>query len=186
MTRDKILIVDIETTGFRITDFIVEIGMVSLDITNGTITPLVNECIWEKGITKEIIEDSWIYKNSDITVEHIQLGNNLYKVQKLIQTIINHYPLGITAYNSAFDFRFLEGKGFTLDKKLDCPMQLLTPVMKLEKANFKGGYKYPSVMEAYKFFFPEENYVEKHRGLDDAIHEAKIVYKMIQEGIFKI
>jgi DNA polymerase-3 subunit epsilon len=183
--NDCILIVDIETTGFTVNDYIVEIGIVSLNIKTGEIIPLVDECVWERGISKEEIEKSWIFNNSDINVTAIQLGNNLQKIRNLIQTIINHYPLGITAYNNAFDFRFLDHRGFKLNKLL-CPMQILTPIMKLEKANFKGGYKFPSVIEAYHYFFPDEKYIEKHRGLDDAIHEAKIIYELIKLNEFKI
>lgn len=183
--NDCILIVDIETTGITVNDYIVEIGMVSLNIKTGEIIPLIDECVWEKGISKEIIENSWIFQNSDIDVKSIQLGNNLNKIKKLIQSIINHYPLGITAYNSAFDFRFLDHRGFEL-KKLPCPMHICTDILKLEKKNFKGGYKYPNVMEAYHYFFPDEVYIEKHRGLDDAIHEAKIIYELIKLNKFKI
>ena len=51
----------------------------------------------------------------------------------------------------------------------------------------KNGYlKNPNVEEAFKFFFPDIQYSEKHRGLDDAKHEAMIVYKLYQMGVFKI
>ena len=49
-----------------------------------------------------------------------------------------------------------------------------------------GKNKWPSVEEAFAFFFPDEEYSEKHRGLDDAKHEAKIVYRLYQDGVFKI
>ena len=50
----------------------------------------------------------------------------------------------------------------------------------------KPGKKWPSVMEAWKEMFPMIDYDEAHRGLDDAVHEAKIVYEMYRKGIFKI
>lgn len=34
------------------------------------------------------------------------------------------------------------------------------------------------------FLFGNTGYIEAHRGLDDAIHEAKIVYKLYQMGEF--
>jgi DNA polymerase-3 subunit epsilon len=48
-----------------------------------------------------------------------------------------------------------------------------------------GKYKWPKVEEAYDFFFPNNNYVEKHRGADDAFHEADIVYELHKIGLFK-
>jgi DNA polymerase-3 subunit epsilon len=42
------------------------------------------------------------------------------------------------------------------------------------------------VEEAFKFFFPESQYIEAHRGADDAKHEAMIVYELYKLGIFKI
>lgn len=184
--NDCILIIDIETTGFSHEfDFIVEIGIVSLNLKTGEIVPLVDECVWEKGIQEETIVKSWIFNNSNIEVKDIRYGHSLLKIKKLIQTIINHYPLGATAFNNVFDFGFLESRGFRFTRKLDCPMKLLTDILKLPHKK-RAGYKYPSVMEAYKHFFPNEEYVEKHRGLDDAIHEAKIVYEMIKLNLFKL
>ena len=184
--KDCILVTDIESTGFSHEyDFILEIGIVSLNIKTGEIIPLVNECVWKKGITKEVIEHSWIVKNSSLTVEDIWYGNRIDKIKNLIQTIIDHYPLGMTAYNSSFDFRMLKHYNFTF-KELPCPMQILTDILKINKPNFRGGYKYPSVTESYNHFFPNEDYVEEHRALSDAIDEAKIIWEMIKQGIYKI
>ena len=49
-----------------------------------------------------------------------------------------------------------------------------------------NSYKWPSVEEAFKFFFPKIEYKEKHRGLDDAKHEAMIVYELFKRGEFNI
>ena len=46
--------------------------------------------------------------------------------------------------------------------------------------NTKGHIKGPSVMEAYKILFPDEVYDEKHRGGDDAMHEAKMLLEMVK------
>jgi DNA polymerase-3 subunit epsilon len=40
--------------------------------------------------------------------------------------------------------------------------------------------------EAYDFFFGKTDYIETHRGADDAFHEAEIVYELYKRGIFKI
>jgi hypothetical protein len=41
-------------------------------------------------------------------------------------------------------------------------------------------------MEAYNHFFPEKNYKELHRGGDDSLHEAEIVYELYKLGEFKL
>jgi DNA polymerase-3 subunit epsilon len=107
-------------------------------------------------------------------------------VKKEVQKIINSYSAGITAFNNRFDFSFLESRGIEFPKKLACPMLLLTEIMKLPKNNGYSGYKWPSVEEAFKYFFPETQYIEKHRGADDAKHEAMIVYELYKMGIFII
>ena len=63
-------------------------------------------------------------------------------------------------------------------------MILLTPIMRLPTAH--KGFKWPNVEEAYKFFFPKSSYIEKHRGADDAFHEAKIIYEMFKIDQFNI
>lgn len=184
--NDNILIVDIETTGFSNNDFIIEVGIVTLDIVSGKILPLLDVLTWEKGITREIIDNSWIANNSTITSDAIY--NNGIQFQKLIPTIqnlINMFPLGITAFNNVFDFRFLENRGLCLNTKLDCPMKVATDIIKLPHQK-RAGFKYPNVEEAYNYYFPEKPYKELHRGLDDAIHEAKIIYEMIKRGEFVV
>ncbi|MCK5906008.1 MAG: hypothetical protein KAG37_00375, partial [Flavobacteriales bacterium] len=83
-----------------------------------------------------------------------------------------------------FDFEFLISRGFRFPKMLPCPMLLSTDVCKLP-GNY-GKYKWPKVEEAYDHFFPNNTYVEKHRGADDAFHEADIVYELHKMGLFKI
>ena len=61
-------------------------------------------------------------------------------------------------------------------------MLLSTPICKCPNTN-RGGYKWPKVTEAYKFFFPESEYDELHRGADDAFHEASIVYELHKLGL---
>jgi inhibitor of KinA sporulation pathway (predicted exonuclease) len=54
-------------------------------------------------------------------------------------------------------------------------MKVLTPIMELP--HWYYDMKWPSVQEAFDFLYPNNTYTEKHRALDDAKHEAKIVYK---------
>lgn len=182
----KILIVDIETTGFlQQGGKIVEVGIVELDLSNGNKQIIFDQVTHEKGITKEECEKSWIVKNSTLTVEDIRTSKSLDVLKPEIQYLINSYQYGTTAFNNAFDFGFMEHRGFIFPKKLACPMKISTNICKLPKSN-GFGYKWPKVEEAYEFFFGKTEYIEAHRGADDAYHEADIVYELYKRGLFKI
>lgn len=188
----KILILDIETTGFlKKGGKIVEVGIVELDLENGEKKILFDEVCWEKGITKEECDDSWIVANSTLTTDEIKASKSLNFHREQIQGIIDKHTLGATAYNNKFDFDFLKSRGFMFQRELPCPMLLSTDICKIPHKKGKNGKrrkgnKYPKVQEAYDFFFPDNEYIEKHRGADDAFYEADIVYKLYQMGIFKV
>lgn len=172
----EIVIIDIETTGFlNQNGKIVEFAAVKLDLDNGNIYPLMNYVCYEDNITKEEIENSWIIKNSNLTSEQIRYGINIKNLKKSIQDIADKYS--VTAFNRVFDITFLQAKlDIRFSNLYPCPMLELTPIMKLPKRF--GDYKWPNVNEAYKYFFPDSDYIEQHRALDDATHEAEIVYQL--------
>ncbi len=178
----KILIVDIETTGFSARkNKIVEIGIVELDLSNGEIKTVFDSLVREEGITKEEIEASWIFANSDIKVDDILNALSLRVKYWQIQNILNLYSSGITAFNNGFDLRFLQRRGFHWHRTLPCLMEQSTSVCKIPGKN--GGYKWPKVQEAYNYFFPGNDYVESHRGADDAKHEAQIAHELYKLGL---
>lgn len=181
----EILIIDLETTNFlNKGGKVVEIGIVKLDLDTGDASIIFDHVMHERPITRKEVEESWIVKNSDITVEAIQQSKQLKDYRAQIQFILDKYPLGCTAFNNAFDFGFMEDRGFKFPKKLPCPMLLSTPILKLPGKY--GDYKWPKVQEAWDYFFGETDYIELHRGADDALHEAKIVYELYLRGVFKI
>lgn len=183
----KILILDIETTGFlQQGGKIVEVGIVELDLTNGDRKIIFSEVCHESGITLDEVQNSWIVKNSDLNMESIKYSGSLESKKQRIQKILDDYPLGATAFNNAFDFGFMENRGIKFPKKLPCPMKLSTDICKIPNQNRYGGFKWPKVEEAHKHFFGDVGYVEKHRGADDAYYEAEIVYELYKLGIFKI
>ena len=185
--KNNILIIDIETTGFlKEGGKIVELGFVALDIETGERTKVLDEVVWEPGIKREEVESSWIVANSTLTTQMVQKGLRLDRIQRMVQSLIMCFPLGATAFNSAFDFDFLEDRGFRFPKKLDCPMLLAADLLKIPSTYKKGEYKWPKVTECMEHFFPEEDYQEEHRGFSDAMDEARIVFELIQKGIFKV
>lgn len=181
----KILIIDLETTNFlNRGGKIVEVGIVELDLNTGERKIVIDEVCHEKGITRDEVVNSWIVNNSSLTVEAIRKSKDLELLRGDIQHVLSAYPDGATAFNNKFDFEFLEDRGFMLPKKLDCPMLISTDICKIRGK--RGGYKWPKVQEAYDFFFGKTDYIEQHRGADDALHEAEIVYELYKLGKFKI
>lgn len=178
-----ILVIDIETTGFSSTkNKIVEIGIAELDLITGKIEILFDEFIKEDGLTVNEFTESWIFKNSNIKIDDIQNAKNIQFHFDAIQKIITNNRIGATAFNNSFDFRFLEARGFIILRKLNDPMRLSTSICRIRGKN--NGYKFPSVQEAYNYFYPGERYIETHRAADDAKHEAKIVHSLYKLGIF--
>lgn len=183
----KILVIDLETTGFlQQGGKIIEVGIVGLNLETGNKKILFNEVCHERPITLKEVQESWIVNNSSITVEEIRNSKTLNFYHKEIQSLLNKFPVGATAFNNAFDFGFMENRGFVFPRKLDCPMKLSTDICKIPHKNNRGDYKWPNFEEAHKFFFGETGYVEQHRGADDAFYEADLVYELYKRGIFKI
>jgi DNA polymerase III subunit epsilon len=165
----KILVVDIETTGFKTSDCIVEIGITMLNLETGERRLIYDEVVKEESFGVEH-QNAWVFKNTNLKFEDVMNANPLDK--ETLQNIFSQAPT--TAYNKKFDMRFLKDRGFAI-KEIDCPMMLTTQVCKIKK---NGRIKWPTVEEAWKFFFPNEKYVELHRGGDDSFHEAKIVHEL--------
>ncbi len=177
MSSKRILVVDIETTGLKPKkDLIVEIGIVELDLETGNKKIVYNKLVKEESFGEQH-SDSWVFNNSDLKYDDVLNASEL-NIEE-IQQIMNDNL--VTAYNKSFDFGFLKSRGLIITE-LPCPMMLMTPICKLP-GNF-GNYKWPSVQEAWDFLFKETDYVELHRGADDALHEADIVYELYKRGVF--
>lgn len=177
----EVLVLDLETTGFNVDNSaIVEIAILALNLDSGVVSPWLDKIVYEKN--KPLIEDAWIFQNSTLTQEMVTHGAVLYNQSPLwhhIQYILDRYNRsGIFAFNQNFDFRFLESRGFTLPPKLDDPMKLSRDLVEALDKNER--IKNPTAEEAYNYFFPGENYIEKHRAGDDARHEAAIYYQLYQ------
>lgn len=187
--ENKLLVIDIETTGFlQQGGSIVEIGIVELDITTGDIIILFDSVCREKILTAKHRQEpfGWIFKNSDLTVEEVRNAPAFETVAQEIQQIIDRYPLGVTAYNRQFDIDFLKSRNIQFKKLQPCPMLVATDVCKLPNKSKYKGYKWPKVEEAWQHLFPKRPYIEQHRGADDALHEAQILYRLYQLGIYKL
>lgn len=172
--KDIVIVLDIETTGLSPKfDMICEVGLCFLNLETGDIDAIFSIICQEEN--KRFDDSSWIFQNSDLKFVDIKNAPYLGDFREELQGIFDlNYPC--TAYNQKFDFGFLEFRDFEINQKFWDPMLKLTPILKIPNRNYYGNYKWPSVWEAYSYFFPNEHYIEAHRALDDAMHEAKIIY----------
>ena len=177
------LIIDIETTRFsKDKGHIVEVGIIRLDLGNGRRHFLWDSVVFEeKGPLAEVWA-SWWYQNSDVTRREILWAKSFERVLPEIQKIIDQDPDGVAAFNSAFDFGWLESRGIAFPRKLPDPMKICRPIVGATDKNRR--IKNPNVEEAWAYFFPDEEYEEKHRGADDAFHEAAIIYELFKLGYY--
>lgn len=179
----NIIVLDIETTNFlNKGGKIVEVGAVSLDLDTGYTEAIFDSLMREPGLTQSDRE-SWIFKNSTLTVEDVREASASELVLQQLQAVIDQYPDGVTAFNRDFDIGFLSSRGIRFPKLQPCPMKVATDVCKVPAAY--GGFKWPKVEECYSIFFPEYEYKEAHRGLSDAIDEAVLVYYLYKQGYYK-
>ena len=180
----EIGIIDIETTGFlNQGGLIVEIGIVGLDLDTGDIQEKYNSIVQENGFGLKHTRNplGWIFKNSDLKYEDVINAPNFESEKEKIDNALQEFSLGVTAYNKKFDLGFLNSRGIEVND-LPCPMIVSTPILNLPG---RYGAKWPTVEEAWNYFIGEP-YVEAHRALDDAWHEAKIVYELYKRGVFNI
>jgi DNA polymerase-3 subunit epsilon len=184
---NKVNVVDIETTGFlNKKGLIVEVGIVQLDLEKESIKGLYNSTCREPDFSEKH-KGSWIFSNSDLTMKEVMEGPRLEECKEAIQEALDDCDR-ITAFNKSFDFDFLRSRGFIINNEWDCPMKVSTEVCKIPKTGKGaryGGYKWPTVEEAWRFLFPNYQYSELHRGLDDAKHEAGIVNELFKRGYMK-
>ena len=176
----KVAVIDIETTDFfQRGGLILEVGVVELDLENGDTKIIYNEKVREESFGQKH-ENSWIFNNSDLTYKGMSDAQPL-DIESLQKIFDKYY---VTAFNKKFDFEFLRDRGIVIDKELPCPMLLSTSICELP-GRF-GSYKWPKVQEAWDHLFGKTDYVEEHRGADDALHEAKIVYELHKMGKLEV
>jgi DNA polymerase-3 subunit epsilon len=167
----KILIIDIETTGFIPEGHsIVEIGIVLCDSDTRITTPVFNQVIRDDEWDYNKHRNAWIFRNTDLTPEQVSKAKHINHYREELQNLFNKYL--ITAYNKRFDVSFMTARGFKLWDTKD-----LQENAKDIAQTYTGSRRPPSVEKLHRWFFPERNYIETHRGLDDAMHEAEIFYK---------
>lgn len=176
-----VAIIDLETTGLDpIYDLIVEIGIVELNLLTGETRVLFDSVVKEQTFGEEY-RNSWIFENSDLTFEVVQNAPLFDDIIPDIQDILTKYS--VTAFNKLFDLGFLKARGITMPNELPCIMLTATNILKIPFLRSTKEFKWPNCQEAWNYFFPNSYYIEQHRALDDARHEAMIFFEIYRRGL---
>ncbi|MHA1456617.1 MAG: 3'-5' exonuclease, partial [Promethearchaeota archaeon] len=180
---NRIAIIDIETTSYIKKDaFIVEIGIVELDYVTGAKKILFNSPIYEKGV--ENYSGMGVFGISNLDLSDVKNSKNLESYRETLQFIFDRYR--ITSFNTNFDLSILESKGFIFPKKLMDLMNFTRKMLPQGKYNFEFAYRqfYNSKENNKGKYLKNKNYEEQHRAIDDAIHEAELLFLFIHKFDF--
>lgn len=175
-------VVDIETVGpngienaglngIRAGDKIVEVGVVQL-------TPEGIEDVYSAIVNQPDIEkysESWVFQNTDLTVEDVKNGRPEKEVAHTLKNLLNNKLA--TSYNTSFDFDLFLAK-FPWGVWPIVPFDIMAMA-----GNVIRGYGRVGSEIAYNYFFPEDGpglgSKQTHRALDDARREAYILLALL-------
>lgn len=174
-------VIDIETTGFLPKGKIVEVAVAKANTVTGLCELVFSEVVFEPGVEEEA--EAWIFQNSDLAHAEVMQAKPLSEQLPVIQELIDGFEC-VTAFNKQFDFGFLRSRGVVINNEAPCLMLALTPVMRLPKTRGQG-YKWPNLVEAWRFCYPEAEYAVQHRGGDDALQAGNIALRLWGTGGWK-
>ncbi len=191
----EIFVIDTETTGLNSfpSDFILEIGIVKVDLEKREAKRVFSSCInWfslvkNKSEYKQLerkINSSWIIENSSLTLQDIKKSPGVNEIVQHVSKILDNKI--VTSYNTQFDFwKFLNKDPWKLDeiyKELfPCLMLKATPVCKLP--GYYDEYKYPTLQQAFDMLVRERipKDLELHRALSDTWLASQVLLALYPE-----
>ncbi len=177
----QVCVVDIETTGLNPRqDFLVEVGICRLDLATGEINPLVNSLVQETGFAARARPNAPIFRQSNLLFRDILEAPPWPAVKPLVADACNRFPFA--AYNVSFDIGFLRSRGIRPRRELPCIMRAAARICQIKTQTRTA--KWPTLVEAWHTFFPDEPYTQLHRAYDDCAREARLLWEMCRSGVY--
>lgn len=187
---ERILIVDIETTGLagEPDAHIVEVGVCEL-YQGETIIPVYRSTVAPYYPINSDWDNAWVFQNTTLTTDMVLSGRPYSRVLRELHWILDGRPA--TSYNYEFDFnRFLHREPWTIhNEPLPCIMQASGAAYHdiLPCSQYSGC---PSAQTTYSYLCPDNpaelpGGIEEHRALSDAIMEAHILKAMLARGDYQ-
>ncbi|MBR6038730.1 MAG: hypothetical protein IKP53_08435 [Candidatus Methanomethylophilaceae archaeon] len=185
----KILVVDTETTGLEGCpyDLLVDFAAVEADTSAGTVRPVYTQTVgYDVSKWGPELRSSWIFKNSDLTVEEVGAARPLAAVAREVRSLL--YRTRCTSYNVPFDF----GK-FLLRQPWGVRPWLCPDIMLRAHALVDGDYEFddgstswPKLSKSYAELCPDDpggiGGSQRHRALEDAVMAAHVLLELDSRG----
>ncbi|MFH0809821.1 MAG: 3'-5' exonuclease [Pseudomonadota bacterium] len=178
----KILVVDVETTSTNPQRaHILEVGLVSVDLSTGQVDTLVDTLVCPECDEAEWL-GCWFMSNSKVDPELVRCAPNFASLRPTIQEQLLALP--VTAFNRSYDVQVLFRYQVQVPKRASCLMLACKDILCLP--GHYGDYKYPKFSEAWGYFFPDQPFEDKHRAGHDSIHEAKLAVELYRRGLLEV
>ena len=188
----KFILIDTETTGLcgYPDDLVLDIGAVIVNLDRKTVEPFYSSVLgyhvdsWPKRL-----RDSWIFSNSDLTLEMIRAAPDWYDVVREFSEKLFLTGLPVTSFNVAYDFgKFLNYAPWNLRYYPKLPCVMLAAAEYLKIPGPYGDYKWPRLEEIYAELCPDDpagiSEGQDHRALSDAVAAGYVAIGLHEKGFF--
>lgn len=176
----KIAIIILKTISiFDKQGVVVEVGIVSLDLSTGEIVHEFGSVVKADNFN-ESYKKSSSFKSSTLTFENINSAPSFdKKILEITHAVNKPEIIGVTGFDTDFDF--LRESGVIINAPIvACIRKEAQSIIKTPSKR-RGGFKKPSLMEAFQYFFKDKKYVCEHRASKDAEDVALIAYEMYKK-----
>ena len=184
-----IYVLDTETTGLNghPSDLVVDIAICRVDPKKGTVDNVYSSVVgYDTDNWTEDRRNSWIFLNTDLTVDEVSKAPPVKKVAEDVARILKDKY--VTAFNTGFDLnKFLYREPWNLQKVIResrCIMLASKNVCKLP--GLYDDYKWPRLDQAYSMIVkgdPANIHGEQtHRALSDTVMASYVLIEMFRNG----
>jgi DNA polymerase-3 subunit epsilon len=187
----RIYVLDTETTGLSgcPADLVLEVAAVEADTSSRTVRPVYSQVVgYDVSSWSDGLRGSWIFHNSDLTVEEVGEGKPMGTVAEELRILLNGRPC--TSYNTGFDFdRFLLREPWSLRPVIAQDVMEAAHRVVPGDHNLGGGLtSWPKLSKAYAALCPDDpggiGDSQRHRALEDAVMAACVLLKLSDMGAY--
>lgn len=204
MTKENFLVLDTETANDIDCPLVYDVGFMVCD-TTGDILEQHSYVLAETFLNKDLMNTAYYAEKIPKYEEQLKSGERIMRrcktIKFILQDIIKQYDIKkMWAYNCRFDYKSLTNTQRYLTKskyRYFYPKDLeFHDILKYSRTVLKDSKQYNEFCKdnnyldtrgqnrhtaeiVYRFLF-DENFDEKHMGLDDCIIEHKILQKMTE------
>ena len=178
----------------RYGDIVVDVGICEVNLRQRTVKEVYSSIVgYDVSTWTEEMKTSWIFENTDLTVEEVAEAKPFSQVRKDVIDIVDGRFL--TTYNVQYDLdKFLYCFPWNLQGRFtECRDIMLAAkdICKLKSEHYGvSEYRYPKLDYAYKTILEGQdpagiNGVQDHRALSDARVASHLLIKLNDDGHYR-